>query len=151
MLLLLGRLCVRLLFDSLSQSREKKKKKKKKFFFWVGKGKTTRLFPSPIAMAITITNRRVIYNAVWRAGGRADGQAISAAKGPASADSYSNTASYRRAKGVPPRAVAPAWRMPLVPLPLSQPWPFLTRKNKRKRNKKRKTFDFVLGFGDRTI
>jgi hypothetical protein len=32
MLLLLGRLCVRLLFDSLSQSREKKKKKKKNSF-----------------------------------------------------------------------------------------------------------------------
>jgi hypothetical protein len=31
-MLLLGRLCVRLLFDSLSQSREKKKKKKKFFF-----------------------------------------------------------------------------------------------------------------------
>lgn len=148
-MLLLGRLCVRLLFDSLSQSREKKKKKKKNSFLgWKRKDDET------ISICYRYgDNHHESTSDIQRcvAGGRAGGQAISAAKGPASADSYSNTASYRRAKGVPPRAVAPAWRMPLVPLPLSQPWPFLTLKNKRKRNKKRKTFDFVLGFGDRTI
>ncbi len=60
-----------LLFDSLSQSREKEKKRK--ILFLVRKEDDETISISYL-LAITITNRRVIYNALRRAGMSGRGQ-----------------------------------------------------------------------------